>query len=100
MTESELLRLKIEELKQRQAMAWRRIADPQLTPFEHREVRNHIKESGSALRRCLTIMSKRNTPARSTYTPHYSAPTMRVSPSYRSAPSVRTYARISGLEGA
>src|SRR4051794_32039483 len=49
MTEPDLLRLKIEELKQRQAMAWRRIADPQITPSERREVRNLIKESGSAL---------------------------------------------------
>src|SRR3954468_11605800 len=49
MTDSELLRLKIEELKQRQAMAWRRIADPQITPSERREVRKLLKESGSAL---------------------------------------------------
>ena len=40
-----MLRLKIEELKQWQAMAWRRIADPQITPFERRKILDHIKES-------------------------------------------------------
>jgi hypothetical protein len=40
-------------------LAWRRIADPLLTPFERREIRNHIKESDLALRYYLTMMSKR-----------------------------------------
>ena len=48
MTEPDLLSLKIEELKQWQAMAWRRIADPQITPFERRRILDHIKESDSA----------------------------------------------------
>ena len=55
MTEPDLLRLKIEELQQWQVMAWRRIADPQITPFE----RCNIKESDSALRHCLTRMYER-----------------------------------------
>ena len=60
MTEPDVLRLKIEELKQWQAMAWRRIADPQITPFERRKILDHIKESDSALRHCLTKMYERN----------------------------------------
>jgi hypothetical protein len=59
MTEADPLRRKIDELKQWQTVAWRRIADPLLTPFERREIRNHIKESDLALRHCLTMMSER-----------------------------------------
>ena len=60
MTEPDLLSLKIEELKQWQAMAWRRIADPQITSFERRKILDHIKESDSALRQCLSTMYTRN----------------------------------------
>jgi hypothetical protein len=59
MTEPDLLSLKIKELKQWQAMAWRRIADPQITTFERRKILDHIKESDSALRDCLTRMYER-----------------------------------------
>jgi hypothetical protein len=58
-TEQELLSRKIDELKEWQRVAWRRIADPSLTPFEHREIRNHIKESNGALRCYLAMMSER-----------------------------------------
>ena len=40
-------------------MAWQRIADPLVTPFERREIRNHIRESDGELRRCLGMMSER-----------------------------------------
>jgi hypothetical protein len=59
MTEPDALSLKISELKEWQTIAWRRIADPAATPFEHREIRNHIKEGDAELRRCLTMMSDR-----------------------------------------
>jgi hypothetical protein len=59
MTEPDTLSLKITELKEWQRLAWRRIADPLLTAFERREIRNHIKESDEELRRCLAIMSER-----------------------------------------
>jgi hypothetical protein len=59
MTEADLLNRKIDELKQWQMVAWRRIADPLLTPFERREIRNRMKESDLALRHCLTMMSER-----------------------------------------
>jgi hypothetical protein len=62
MTEPHLLSTKIEELKRWQAKAWRRIADPQITPFERRKLLDHIKESDSALRHCLTRMYERNIP--------------------------------------
>jgi hypothetical protein len=59
MTEPDVLSGKIHELKEWQRVAWRRIADPTLTTFERREVRNHIKESDEELRRCLAMVSER-----------------------------------------
>jgi hypothetical protein len=59
MTEPDLLSLKISDLKQWQRVAWHRIADPAVTPFERREIRNHMKESDEELRRCLVMMSDR-----------------------------------------
>ena len=40
-------------------VAWRRVADPLLTAFERREIRNRIKDSDEELRRCLAMMSER-----------------------------------------
>jgi hypothetical protein len=59
MTEPDILSRKINELKNWQTLAWRRIADPLITAFERREIRNHIKESEEELRRCLAMMSDR-----------------------------------------
>jgi hypothetical protein len=59
MTEPDILGRKIHELKDWQTLAWRRIADPLVTAFERREIRNHIKESDEELRRCLAMMSDR-----------------------------------------
>jgi hypothetical protein len=49
MIESDLLHRKIRELKDWQTMAWRRIADPSITVYEGREVRNHLKEPTAPL---------------------------------------------------
>ena len=54
-----ILSRKIAELKEWQRVAWRRIADPSVTPFERREIRNHIKESDGQLRNYLGMMSER-----------------------------------------
>jgi hypothetical protein len=59
MTEPDILNLKISDLKEWQREAWRRIADPVITPFERREIQNHIKESDGELRHCLQMMSER-----------------------------------------
>ena len=59
MTDPDTLSLKITELKEGQRVAWRRIVDPAVTPFERREIRNHLKESDGELRRCLAMMSDR-----------------------------------------
>jgi hypothetical protein len=59
MTESDTLSRKIHELKAWQTAAWRRIADPLLTAFESREIRNQLKESDRELRRCLAMRSER-----------------------------------------
>ena len=59
MTEPDILSRKINELKRWQTLAWQRIADPMMTAFERREMRNHIRESEAELRRCLAMMSER-----------------------------------------
>jgi hypothetical protein len=59
MTEPDVLSRKIHELKEWQRVAWRRVADPLITAFERREIRNHIKESDGELRRYLAMMSER-----------------------------------------
>lgn len=60
MTEPDILSRKIRELKDWQTVAWRRrVADPMLTAFERREIRNHIKESDGELRRYLAMKSDR-----------------------------------------
>ena len=59
MPEPDVLSRKIGELKNWQTVAWRRIADPSVTPFERREIRNHIKQSDEELRSYLGMMSER-----------------------------------------
>jgi hypothetical protein len=59
MPEPDALSRKIDELKNWQTVAWRRIADPSVTPFERREIRNHIKQSNEVLRSYLGMMSER-----------------------------------------
>ena len=59
MTDPDILSRKIGELKEWQRVAWRRIADPLVTSFERREIRNHIKQSDEELRTCLGMMSER-----------------------------------------
>lgn len=59
MTEPDTLNRKIRELRDWQAIAWRRVADPYLTSFERREIRNHIRDSDAELRRYLGMMSER-----------------------------------------
>jgi hypothetical protein len=59
MTGPDNLSIKIRELIDWQTLAWRRIADPTVTTFERREVRNHLKACDDELRRCLAIMSER-----------------------------------------
>jgi hypothetical protein len=59
MTEPDILSRKVHELKEWQAVAWRRVADPLTAPFERREIRNHIKESDDELRHYLGMMSER-----------------------------------------
>jgi hypothetical protein len=59
MTEPDILSRKIIELMEWQRVAWRRVADPSVTRFERREVRNHIKQSDEALRYYLGMKSER-----------------------------------------
>jgi|ERR1700730_11514897 len=59
MTEPDILSRKIRELRDWQTVAWRRVADPLLTAFERREIRNHIQESDEELLRYLAMISDR-----------------------------------------
>jgi hypothetical protein len=59
MTKPDILSRKIQELKDWQTVAWRRIADPMITTIERREIRYHLKESDGELRRYLAMMSER-----------------------------------------
>jgi hypothetical protein len=59
MIEPDVLSSKISELMDWQTVAWRRIANPSVTLFERREIRNHLKESDVELRRCLAMISER-----------------------------------------
>jgi hypothetical protein len=59
MTEPDVLNRKIGELQEWQSVAWRRVADPFVTEYERREIRNHIKESDEELRHCLRMMTER-----------------------------------------
>jgi hypothetical protein len=59
MSEPDILSRKVDELKEWQRVAWRRVADPMVTVFERREIRNHIKESDGELGDYLGMMSER-----------------------------------------
>jgi hypothetical protein len=59
MSEPDTLSRKIDELKEWQRVAWRRVAEPMVTVFERREIRNHIKESDGELRCYLGMVSER-----------------------------------------
>jgi hypothetical protein len=59
MTEPDILIWKIDELKEWQRVAWRRMASPSVTAFERGEIRNQIKQSDEGLRGCLAMMSER-----------------------------------------
>jgi len=50
----------IDALKELQRVGWRQLADPALTIFERREIRNEIKQSEAELRSCLEMMSDRS----------------------------------------
>jgi hypothetical protein len=59
MTEPDHLSIKIRELMDWQTVAWRRVADPDVTMFERREIRNHVKTCNDELRRCLAMRAER-----------------------------------------
>jgi hypothetical protein len=59
MTDANALDRKVYELKEAQRVAWRQLADPSLTTFERREVRNQIRLSNNELRQYLEMMSER-----------------------------------------
>ena len=59
MNEPDVLSCNIHALKELQRVGWRQLADPALTIFERREIRNELKQSETELRSCLEMMSDR-----------------------------------------
>ena len=59
MNEPDNLDRNIQALKELQSVAWQQLADPLLTTFERREIRNQIKQSEGELRHYLEMMSER-----------------------------------------
>ena len=59
MNEPDVLSCNIQALKELQRVGWRQLADPALTIFERREIRNELKQSETELRSCLEMMSDR-----------------------------------------
>jgi hypothetical protein len=60
MSEADILSRNIHALKELQRAAWRNLADPALTIFERREIRNEIKHSDAELRSYLEMISDRS----------------------------------------
>jgi hypothetical protein len=56
MTDLEILDRNINELKTWLTGAWRHLANPSLTKFERRELRNDMKQCNVELRRCLELV--------------------------------------------
>src|ERR1700730_14048332 len=57
MSEADILSRNIHALKELQRAAWRNLADPALTIFERREIRNEIKQSDAEFGSYLEMMS-------------------------------------------
>jgi hypothetical protein len=60
MSEADVLSRNIHALKELQRIAWRNLADPALTTFERRELRNEIRQSEAELRAYLEMVSDRS----------------------------------------
>ena len=59
MTDSDDLSRDIHALKELQRVAWSQLADPSLTTFDRREIRNRIRHSEADLRTYLKMRSER-----------------------------------------
>ncbi|MCA6120430.1 hypothetical protein J6500_00725 [Bradyrhizobium sp. WSM 1704] len=59
MTQSEVLDRNIRELQEWMRNAWIQLADPALTAFSRRELRNQMKQHGADLRAYLQAASER-----------------------------------------
>ena len=58
MTDPDTLSRDIHALKELQRVAWSQLADPSLTVFDRREIRNRIRQSEAELRIFLDRMSE------------------------------------------
>jgi hypothetical protein len=69
MTETDTLDHTIRTLQESQRMAWQQLANPALTTFARRELRNEIRQSGAELRSYLRMVSERSRFRRPTVDP-------------------------------
>jgi hypothetical protein len=60
MTDPDTLAQTIRTLQETQRMAWQQLANPSLTTFARRELRNEIRQSGAELRSYLLMASERS----------------------------------------
>ena len=65
MTELEILTRNVHGLKELLRVAWSKLADPLLTPFDRREARNQIRQHSAELRRYLQAIEARRVRERS-----------------------------------
>jgi hypothetical protein len=80
MTDSDDLSRDIHALKELQRVAWSQLADPSLTTFDRREIRNRIRHSEADLRTYLKMRSER---ARFPVPPMQDAGYRRAKPEFR-----------------
>ena len=59
MTDPDILSRDIRALQELQRVAWTQLADPALTNFDRREVRNRIRQSEAELKTYLQMRSER-----------------------------------------
>jgi hypothetical protein len=80
MTDPDVLSRDIHALMELQRVAWSQLADPSLTTFDRREIRNRIRHSEADLRTYLKMRSER---ARFPGLPAQDADLRRAKPSFR-----------------
>ena len=80
MTDSDDLSRDIHALKELQRVAWSQLADPSLTTFDRREIRNRIRHSEADLRAYLKMRSEH---ARLSVPPMQGAGYRRAKPEFR-----------------
>ena len=78
MTQPEVLDRNIRELQEWMRNAWIQLADPTLTAFSRRELRNQMKQHGADLRQYLQAASQRPPEPSVTSSKRFAKPELRL----------------------